>query len=536
MALIPFYTHYSFDRTWQDQTDPRVNGEYYLVDTYEFDTKTLGVVYRDGSQNAPYDRYTGEGGSDPIPEDYSLEGEIFGYCLPGTSTYRAYLHEGGGLVSAPQDTPNSPHCGVPLPDPEPDPDPAPAPVGGCRDPDATNYDPAATFDDGTCVYTPVLVEPVFSVPLLNCLRFVQPATPDNCVVFETEGNTLFCQQDRPEIQVRPRYYQKVAFCDELPLQVLTNYQGGVQALVQRHRGGQTLRTVDFERVLPLTGEATTDVVLSAQDGYTRLDAPAEAGPLPANLLRARRVRLGGAATGSYRVRTAALDATTGAPYLVLSRPYAAAAGAVTATWQRVGPGYDAWQAVLTLAGLPAGEYQVLLLATDARFEPAEALSEPLLLREQLPGTVCVDYGHGRNAFGLLFSTGIQPRLRVEGSCWRLKPAGSSTVHRSSSGAPVLLGATAQRQLVLSTWGLPDYLHEKLALICRLELLRVNGQACLGAEGAYEKTDQADYPLSPGAATLEQLGWLAAGALPAGDADEDEYAYLAANGQLLNITP
>ena len=29
-----------------------------------------------------------------------------------------------------------------------------APVSGCTDPTATNYDPTATVDDGSCVYPP----------------------------------------------------------------------------------------------------------------------------------------------------------------------------------------------------------------------------------------------------------------------------------------------------------------------------------------------------------------------------------------------
>ncbi len=32
--------------------------------------------------------------------------------------------------------------------------PSPTYIGGCMDPNATNYDPTATFDDGSCVYTP----------------------------------------------------------------------------------------------------------------------------------------------------------------------------------------------------------------------------------------------------------------------------------------------------------------------------------------------------------------------------------------------
>lgn len=37
-------------------------------------------------------------------------------------------------------------------DPPPPPPPPPPPVLGCTDPGATNYDPLATQDDGSCIY------------------------------------------------------------------------------------------------------------------------------------------------------------------------------------------------------------------------------------------------------------------------------------------------------------------------------------------------------------------------------------------------
>jgi hypothetical protein len=45
------------------------------------------------------------------------------------------------------------------------------PIGGCMDPNAENYNPSATFDDGTCSYAPIIVRPKedFANPVFQTL-------------------------------------------------------------------------------------------------------------------------------------------------------------------------------------------------------------------------------------------------------------------------------------------------------------------------------------------------------------------------------
>lgn len=65
---------------------------------------------------------------------------------------------------------------------------APAPVDGCTDNQATNYDPAATVDDGSCTYPPTTVEGCMDGQAIN---FDPEATVDDgsCQYPPPDGNT-----------------------------------------------------------------------------------------------------------------------------------------------------------------------------------------------------------------------------------------------------------------------------------------------------------------------------------------------------------
>ena len=383
------------------------------------------------------------------------------------------------------------------------------PVPGCRDRKATNYNPAATQADGTCVYDPAERMPVFRVPLLNSLRFVQEQTSDTCSAFETPDNTLFCHQQRPGQRVRPRYRQKVQRCDQHVVQVLTDF-ASVTAVVRTVGSSAVVATLIGERVQRHTGAATPVSVLlqAGQNGLTHLVAAAGAS-LPETLRHAERLRLSGAASGSYQILQTGRKAD-GTVYLQLTRPWTGpVAGAVQAAWDLTGVGFDVWEVGIDWSAIAPGEYEVELRATDPIEPDAVAVSELVWLADYHPNTVCIDYRNEDNAYGMVFTTGITPRLRVEGSFYKLKPSGSSQVHRSSSGVPTLLTSTAQRGILLETMELPDWLHEKLYVALRVDGLRINGQQVL-CSGDYEWSQVQNVPLSGGSALCEPVRWLGVG--------------------------
>jgi hypothetical protein len=393
-------------------------------------------------------------------------------------------------------------------------------INGCTDPSATNYDPAATAENGSCAYAPPApLAPLFAVPPLQALRFALRGG-----AFETPDNTLFCEQVRPGQQRRPFYYQLVQTGDAVRVQVLTSF-AGAGATLWRHGGAQVGAPVPLAQVLTLDGAAPPLPVVLNQDpatNTTRLRAAA-GGSLPAALLAASRLTLAGPVSGTYRV-TAAVPGTVVVldDYVVLNRPWAApAAGAQTASWLLVGPGYNVWEADLPVATLGEGYYQVRLQAFAAGGAvAAEAISEPVHVAAAHPNTVVVAWRNADNCFGTVFSTGLTPQVRVWGTFFRGKNGGTESTYRGSAGALTVLASTAQRLRTLETYAQPAWLHEKLYLACRLDYLAVNGLRCQ-TDQAYAAADERTYPLSAGSVVLEQADWLGAG--NGDDAGVDETA-------------
>ena len=76
--------------------------------------------------------------------------------------------------------PDPPPPDPPPPDPPPPPPPPPDPVWGCSDPGASNYNPGATANDGSCQYPPPPPPPpVYGCPDSAATNYDASATADN---------------------------------------------------------------------------------------------------------------------------------------------------------------------------------------------------------------------------------------------------------------------------------------------------------------------------------------------------------------------
>lgn len=122
-------------------------------------------------------------------------------------------------------------------------DPVLVPVRGCMDPTATNYNPLAVEDDGSCVF-PLPPAPVFYIPIVNSLRFVIPVITDNRYVFGGFDNTLYCQELMPGVY-KPLYYQKVCQKDEFAVQFRCNFATMV-ATLHKHTGDEQVKDFVIE--------------------------------------------------------------------------------------------------------------------------------------------------------------------------------------------------------------------------------------------------------------------------------------------------
>lgn len=408
------------------------------------------------------------------------------------------------------------------------------PVPGCTDPDADNYDPNATVDNGSCTYTPPARLPYFAVPKGQSLRFVLPG--QDLPGFD---NQLLADQT-PIDTTNPGYCQKVQRSDTLVVQFHTNYANTPTVQVRPAGGGTAVLSPVPVRIMQGAGSALTF------DAYARRDAnPArlrlyfnsDALPLPFAI--GNRITLGGAGTmnGTYPVLDVREDAAAAVPYLLLPVAYPSAAQRIDlqlSTTYAV-RAFDTWQVVLPFATVPAGCYEVRIGVTDTGFSADEALSEPIDVATVHADTLEIVYRNFDNAFNLNYTAGQINRLRVRARFFDRQTATQKEVLRESSGRLNLLSAEAQRRAQLDTYLLPGWLHETLALAFCHDFVRVDGLEVI-AEESYDYPAVANYTLAKGGIVLEQVDFLGAGNRDdVGDVDGAD-TLLLANNTFLRVNP
>jgi hypothetical protein len=194
MNPITLLLVYTFLYTRTDPDDPQVPPEdVYKGESWEFSPTTRTVRYNS---------FQTQEAVGVVPADLNVNGEFYHECIVGTTTRRGYIHDGyGGFTT--DDNLYSTECGFAVPVEgtilryecrgfdryriEADGDGGEravlheanatvcgfrGAVRGCTDEDATNYDPNATEDDGSCVFMPKLeLEPL---PVLSAVHLPMP--------------------------------------------------------------------------------------------------------------------------------------------------------------------------------------------------------------------------------------------------------------------------------------------------------------------------------------------------------------------------
>jgi hypothetical protein len=379
-------------------------------------------------------------------------------------------------------------------------------VGGCTDPSATNYNPNATQDDGSCTYAPEVRAPYFEVPPMQSLRYVVPGS----TIRPPFDNVLLADEAPLDYTVEG-YCQKVEQGDTLVIQCQSNYQGE-PALEIRGANG-VARTVPASRVQQGAGQAVSFEAYFKADpaGRTRVYFNEEALPLP--FRPGQRVTLSGTGTsldGTYPIRDVLEDAAAAVPYLVLPVAFSGTVrldGSLTTTYAV--QAFDTYQFVVDFSSIPQGCYDSRIYAIDTEFGTAEAFSEPIDVAPVHRNTVLIAYRNNDNAFNLNYSAGLVNRLRVTGRFFERQTATEKTVLRNDDSRLVLLKASAYRRVELETLLLPSWLHEQLAVALCHDFVRVDTER-VTLDGDYTHEPVQRYTLARGTAVLELQSFLGAG--------------------------
>ncbi|GAA4393626.1 hypothetical protein [Hymenobacter koreensis] len=380
---------------------------------------------------------------------------------------------------------------------------------GCRDPAALNYDPLASVD-APCTYPVALAQTaVLSVPPSGSLRFYLPESrnPLDRVAFA----------DRNLVGINPKAYcQKVNKADSVTIQFKSNFANHTVQL--RPCNGGPARTFPVRRLVQGQGNTATFA------GYLRAhDTSASQArlyfayaTLPYPFVVGQRLGLGGTGTaldGEYPVVAVREDVAAGAPYVLLNAPYAQATtqqrldASVTLTYdlQR----FDTYEVTLSFGAVANGCYVATIAATDPELGTARAVSEPLDVQPSHPDSVEITWRNFDNAYALNYTAGLVNRVRVTGRFQDWDVDGEDETLDESNGRTLLLRSTAKRVLQLDVFALPNYVHEKLGLAFKHDLVTVDGLEVV-KNGKYERTPVERYPLWNGRVLLWQAEWLGAG--------------------------
>ena len=412
------------------------------------------------------------------------------------------------------------------------------PVLGCTDPNATNYDPNATQDNGSCEYAPVVRVPYFDVPKMQSLRFVQPLRTD----LPAFDNTLLAAETPLDYTI-DGYCQKVEKADRLTIQVLSNYEGAPVLRVRESATQNIALVAPATQVLQGGGQVATFEVYILPDpiaGFSRVYFNADDLPLP--FVAGQRITIettGTSLDGTYPIHDVLEDAAAASPFLRITATYPAGQlrvdGTLTTTY--LIQGYNTWQVVVSFSGIAPGCYYAEITAADPDFgTDALAISEPIDVAVKHPDTVLVQWRNFDNGFGLNYSYGIAHRLRLDGRFYERRDTSEKTVLRNDDSRLVMLSASAYGKALFEVLLQPYYVHSKLNVVLCQDFTKVDGVEVIG-EGEYASEPVQRYNLSRGTIVLELVNFLGAGNRDdLGDVDKGGGRFLLANQKFLQVNP
>lgn len=152
-----------------------------------------------------------------------------------------------------------------------------------------------------------------------------------------------------------------------------------------------------------------------------------------------------------------------------------------------------------LTGVDEGVYYL-----EVFFEKGElysVVSEPILIKDQHPDTILIEFGHRENDFDMYFMGGRKFWLRVEGGfpSSGFTPGAKDTVYRNQEHDTVLLNSTpysVQKIQFGSGSGIPNWVADKINRIFSCSSTKINGVSWVKNEGAkMEAARESSYPLA-----------------------------------------
>lgn len=353
------------------------------------------------------------------------------------------------------------------------------------------------------------------VPALNSLTFVEVATVDNCSIFQTADNTLFCKQVFPFFMCSD-YFQKVAKCDPLTIQFQSNYLDTSHLITLKRYGGENPDQVvkTYPAIIKETNIAQPelfDVYLTIDFDPTKTRVFFNVGAIPTPVANGDTFEIldnADGMNGVYAIVAIQNDVLVGAQYLVINRLYIASSPSSSAQAKFVNSlvDFNVMEFLMNDLGTVENGFFYVEIKATSTLVVRTWTSEPIYLLPQHIGTNIIEYRNFDNAYDMTWTTGIVCRIRVESVIFKRIPRGTRTTKRNSDGSLHKLAATPARTFLFEFFNLPPYLHEKLSLIFDCDLVLINTVEYQTEDDISEPRYVTRYKLANSDIRVEQVGW------------------------------
>ena len=384
-------------------------------------------------------------------------------------------------------------------------------IRGCTSPAATNYNPNATDNDGSCVFPPLVAKPYISVSLMNTFRFVETSG----YATANMDNRLYCDEDWGNVTIRP-YYQKIAYGDNLTTQFRSNYAAHLCEICRV--------SDDFVVDTPVATLKKQNTGIIRQYAAWLAPHPTiptssrlyfNGGILPLAFVIGDEIQISNATHAAlnnrYSIGDINFDSTQSIPYLIINAPFPVTAPAttridITAVSQYDVLPYNVFEFTPDTDNIPDGEYyaQISTVAEAGAFVERVYRSEPFAFYPTHENTVYIAYRNFDDDMGLTFTTGLQCGLRVESDFWQRQPGGTRKLRRLPDGRLEKLTAVRQRKIKLQLFKLPPWLHEKIAFLFDFDNVTINGVEFQSEDGYSTPSYTNRYALCNAEIVVEQI--------------------------------
>lgn len=330
------------------------------------------------------------------------------------------------------------------------------------------------------------------------LQFSKRETTNNCSIFKSHANTLYCD-DVPLGYNKPVAYQLYQTCDTVKIQFKSSLATNTAKVYDS--GDNLIETITLTEVSDYTSgqEFTTTLVdRGSLNSYLILSG----NQIPECVGESVVI----ATVGTYTVQSIQFLASVNKDVIIINRTATAASASVTATIPINDKEYSVYEGEIDFSGYDQGIYYAVIEAVIDMSNSLFFDSELISIKAEHAQTNLVEWSKSEEDFGIDYSSGIVNKMRVPSYLYKRKPKGEQSIFNEADSTQKV-GAKLRRSVDFEITSSPLWLHEKLNLALSHNTFTINKVGYQTNE-LYQPEHIDLFTLSSGSVNLEQQNWIA----------------------------